>query len=222
MNASIPVTVTAAAAAPVTARTSAISRIRVWCLPTRVFHWATVGCVAGVWLTAETERWRDVHVMLGYTLAGLLAFRVAWGLAGSRYARFRSFLFGPAALRDYLVSLASGHPQRHAGHNPAGALAIFGLLALIGIACGTGFALWQDTGPGWLEEIHEGAAVALLALAGVHVAGVVASSLLHRENLVRSMLSGWKTGQPHEGMAGMHTAVGLLLLAALVAFWAMW
>ena len=124
--------------------------IRVWDLPTRVFHWSLVSCFAGAWLTAESERWRDVHVMLGYTLIGLVAFRVLWGFAGSRYARFRSFLFGPAAVWRYLRSILSGTPQHFSGHNPVGALAIFVLLGLGVLASLSGVVVYEDVGGEWL------------------------------------------------------------------------
>ena len=85
---------------------------------------------AGAYLTAESERWRLLHVTLGYTMAGLVGFRIFWGLVGTRYARFSSFLRGPQAIARYLKSLVSGKPEHHTGHNPAGALAILEFLAL--------------------------------------------------------------------------------------------
>src|SRR5512139_2829983 len=104
--------------------------ILVWDLPTRVFHWLLALSFAGAYVTAESERWRLVHVTLGYTLGGLLVFRLLWGLMGTRHARFASFVRGPAAVLRYLRSLVSGHPEYYTGHNPAGALAIVALLVL--------------------------------------------------------------------------------------------
>jgi cytochrome b len=71
------------------------TRILVWDIPTRIFHWLLAASFAGAFLTAESERYRDVHVALGYLLLALIGFRVVWGLVGTRYARFRSFAFGP-------------------------------------------------------------------------------------------------------------------------------
>ena len=71
-----------------------------------------------------------LHVTLGYTMAGLVAFRILWGLVGTRHARFASFVRGPAAVARYLGSLLRGRPEHHSGHNPAGALAIVALLVL--------------------------------------------------------------------------------------------
>ena len=196
--------------------------IRVWDLPVRVFHWGLVACFAGAWLTAESERWRDVHVMLGYTLIGLVAFRLLWGFAGTRYARFRSFLFSPAAVWRYLRSIRSGTPQHFTGHNPVGSLAVFVLLGLSVLASLSGVFVYQDIGGEWLEEVHELAAGTMLALAGLHVIGVLASSALHRENLARSMLSGWKSGDPADGIRGMYPVVSVMLLAAMGLFWWAW
>lgn len=170
--------------------------VRVWDLPTRIFHWGFALSFAGAWLTAESERLRDVHILLGYTFGGLLAFRLVWGLIGTRYARFASFLFSPADVVRYLRSLVAGRPEHHVGHNPAGAIAIFALLGLGAATALSGYAVYQDIGGEWLEELHEGAASAMLVLVAIHLAGVFVSSLLHGENLVASMITGRKR-DPH-------------------------
>jgi len=193
--------------------------VKIWDLPTRVFHWSLAASFAGAWLTAESERWRDVHVVLGYTLAGLIAFRLIWGVVGSRYARFSSFAFPPSRVVAYLKSLFKGAPEHHAGHNPAGALAIFGLLALGVTVAASGYATYQELGGEWLEELHEGAANVMLGLVFIHLAGVVVSSFLHKENLVRSMVTGWKQGRPDEGIARAYPLLGALLLVTVLGFW---
>ena len=166
--------------------------VKVWDILLRAFHWSFAATFAGAWLTAESERWRDVHVTLGYTMLGLIAFRILWGLVGPRHARFASFVRGPAAVARYLRSLLEGRPEHHLGHNPAGAVAIVALLAVALAAIGSGWAVYNDFGGHWLEESHEFLAGAMLALVGVHLAGVAVASWLHRENLVRAMLTGRK------------------------------
>lgn len=193
-------------------------QVRVWDLPTRVFHWSLAASFAGAWLTAESERWRDIHVALGYTLAGLIAFRLVWGLVGSRYARFSGFVFPPSRVVGYLKSLFTGTPEHHLGHNPAGALAIFGLLFLGVVVAASGYANYQELGGEWLEDLHEGAANAMLGLVVIHLAGVVVSSFLHRENLVRSMITGWKQGRSGEGIPHPHVLLGVGLLVAVLGF----
>lgn len=204
------------------ADTGHAERVRVWDLPTRIFHWSFAACFAGAWLTADSERLRDLHVMLGYTFAGLLAFRLLWGIIGTRYARFASFTFAPRALMSYLRSLAALRPEHHPGHNPAGAVAIFAMLGLGLLIAVSGYATWREIGGDWLEDLHEGAASAMLAVVGIHLAGVFVSSLLHGENLAAAMFSGMKRGRAGEGIRRPQRIVGMLLLALVIGFWVAW
>jgi cytochrome b len=194
--------------------------VLVWDAPTRVFHWLLAASFAGAFLTADSERLRDIHVLLGYTFAGLIGFRLLWGLFGTRYARFRSFLFSPRELFQYLRSLFTRSPRHYLGHNPAGSLAIFLLLALGLVTAATGYAAYNDLGGEWLVELHEASAFAMLAVVGGHIAGVIVSSLLHRENLVRAMITGRKSGEPSQGIARGYGWVAAALLASVVALWA--
>lgn len=167
--------------------------VTVWDPLVRLFHWTMVACFAGAWLTADSEHWRQWHVAFGYTMAGLVVFRLVWGLVGPRHARFVNFVRGPRAVGRYLRSLLGPAPEHHLGHNPAGALAIVLLLALTTLTAASGWATYSELGGEWLEELHEGAANTLMAVVLVHLAGVAVSSLLHHENLVRSMFTGRKT-----------------------------
>jgi cytochrome b len=194
-------------------------RILVWDLPTRAFHWLLALCFAGAVATGESGQLHGVHVALGYTMLGLVAFRLAWGVVGTRYARFRSFAFGPRKVLAYFKSLATMSPQHHVGHNPAGSWAIWALLSLVVLATATGYATNEGLGGDWLEGLHEGVVHALLALVALHVAAVVASSLLHRENLARAMLDGYKRGAPGEGIRARHAAVAFALVLSVAAFW---
>lgn len=196
----------------------------IWDLAQRVSHWAMVLCVAGAWLTAESERWRLLHITLGYSLGGLLLWRLVWGLVGSRHARFSQFVRSPLAAGRYLLGLLRGQPAHHAGHNPAGAWAILGLLALgLGVVA-SGWA--NDNGLAGLdwEELHEALAQGLLLLAGLHVAGVLLGSLRHRENLLRAMLTGRKQAEPTEALGRGSRWAGRAMAGALVVtlagFWA--
>ena len=194
-------------------------RVLVWDVPTRVFHWLLALSFAGAFLTADSERLRDLHVLLGYTMLGLIGFRIVWGLFGTRYARFRSFLFSPRELLQYLRSLASRSPRHYLGHNPAGSLAILLLLALGLVTAATGYATYNEMGGEWLAELHEACAFAMLAVVGVHIAGVVVSSLLHRENLVRAMITGRKAGEPSQGIRRTHAWLAAAMIAVVAAFW---
>jgi cytochrome b len=166
--------------------------VLVWDLATRAFHWLLAASFLVAYATAESERLRAVHVNAGYLVAGLVAFRLVWGLAGPRYARFASFAFGPRRVLEYLRSLLTPNPHHYLGHNPAGSWVIFVLLALGAASALSGYALYEEIGGDALEDLHEGLAGAMLALVAVHLAGVAVSSLIHRENLVRAMVTGRK------------------------------
>ncbi len=194
-------------------------KVLVWDAPVRVFHWLMVASFAGAYLSAESERWRLLHVTLGYTMAALVAFRIVWGLIGTRHARFASFVRGPGAVLRYLGALLRGRPEHHTGHNPAGALAIVALLGLTLAVAVSGWAVFNDVGGKWLEELHEGSAGLMLAIVGIHVAAVVLSSWLHRENLVGAMIDGRKTGRPQVGVRSAWRSVAALMLAAVLGFW---
>lgn len=192
-------------------------KVRVWDPLVRVFHWSLVVAFAIAWLTADEGQ---VHEIAGYTVAGLVAFRLVWGFVGSRYARFAQFLRGPATTLAYLRDLARGRERRYLGHNPAGAAMIAALLITLS---GTAFTGWlmeepsrvamlpdlpQIVGPAYadddggfggrgeseevLEELHEVFANLMLLLVALHVAGVVFASFRHHENLARAMVTGDK------------------------------
>ena len=194
-------------------------RILVWDAPTRVFHWLLAVSFAGAFLTGDSERWRDIHVLLGYTFAGLIGFRLVWGLIGTRYARFRSFLFRPRELVDYLGSLLTRSPRHYLGHNPAGSIAILLLLGLGIVVAITGWAAYNDMSGEWVEELHEGSAFAMLAVVAVHIAGVIFSSVLHRENLVRAMINGKKVGAAALGIQRSYAWLAAAIIALVAALW---
>lgn len=194
-------------------------RVLVWDAPVRAFHWLMVFSFAGAYLTSDSESWRLVHVTLGYTMAGLVAFRVLWGLVGTRHARFTAFVRGPRAVMACLGSLLRGRPQHHTGHNPAGALAIVALLALTAGVTAAGWATYNELAGEWTEDLHETLANVMLAVVLVHVGAVVLSSLLHKENLAGAMVTGYKVGSPGEGIRRAWHSVAALMLAAVLAFW---
>lgn len=205
------------------ARDSGTAARRVWDLPTRVFHALMIACFAGAWLTGDSERWRLAHLTFGLTMAGLVVFRLVWGVVGSEHARFADFVRGPRAVLAYLRSLVGAHPQQHVGHNPAGGWAVLGLLGLTALATATGWAAheaWFGAGDA-LGELHEGLTQALLLLVGVHVAGVVVSSWLHHENLARAMVTGRKRLPAGARDVRAWGAVAAVLLAAVLGFWAL-
>ncbi|KWO57580.1 cytochrome b/b6 domain-containing protein [Burkholderia territorii] len=194
------------------------ARILVWDAPLRAFHWLTVVSFAGAWLTAESERWRLMHTAFGYTMLALVAFRVAWGVAGTRHARFSSFVRSPAAVFRYVLSVAKGKPEHHVGHNPAGAVAIVAMLAMTVVIGITGWAAYNGNGES-LGDLHEGVANAMLALVAVHVAAVLVSSVVHRENLAGAMVTGYKRGAPVDGIRRAWWGIAVVITAATIGWW---
>ncbi len=195
------------------------TRILVWDLPVRVFHWLLAICFAGAYVTSGSERWRDVHASLGYTVGVLIAFRLLWAVVGTRYARLASFAYGPRAVLAYLRSLLTRNPRHYVGHNPAGSWAIYAIVTLGITTVAAGYATYNHIGGKWLEEFHQVAGNAMLAVVIGHVAGVVVSSVLHRENLPKAMLTGYKSGHPGEAIRGSRWVTAALLAGFVAAFW---
>ncbi|TDK41323.1 cytochrome b/b6 domain-containing protein [Antarcticimicrobium luteum] len=192
---------------------------RIWDPLIRLFHWGLVAAYAIAWLTAEELD--SVHEIAGYTVAGLIAFRLVWGLVGSRYARFAQFIRGPGATLAYLRDMLTGREPRFLGHNPAGAAMIVALLVTLSGTALTGWLMQEparmamlpalpqivapayadeegeygergEGGEGYLSEVHEVFANLTLFLVLLHVGGVVLASFRHRENLARAMVTGRK------------------------------
>ena len=188
--------------------------VKVWDWPVRVFHWTLAASVLGAFVTGENEDFERLHQTLGWVAAGSIAFRVVWGLIGTRYARFREFVRGPAQVWAYVKSVRSGQAQHFVGHNPVGAIAVIVLMVLVSLSVYTGWLLTADDVAEWLEDAHEIAANTLITVVLVHVIGVLWSSRTHGENLLKAMLTGRKTA-PSE--AGIHRNWGVLGLAMLMA-----
>ncbi len=189
------------------------NEVKVWDPLVRVFHWSLVTAFIVAYVTEDD--YLGLHTQAGYTIIGLVLFRLLWGLLGTRHARFSDFVRGPQTVTTYLKSLLTRHPTHYLGHNPAGGWMVIALLVTLllttlsglltyGIgesAAGPFAALGGNPGGFWseaMEEIHEVLANLTLLLVFVHVGGVIVSSLLHRENLVRAMLTGRKPLSPSE------------------------
>ncbi|MFY8094349.1 MAG: cytochrome b/b6 domain-containing protein [Niveispirillum sp.] len=178
-------------------------KILVWDLPTRLFHWLLVICIAGSWISAEINEF-DWHLRFGYATLGLVLFRILWGLVGSETARFVSFVRGPKAILHHIAELRQpGRLTPHVGHNALGALAVLGLLTVVGVQAVSGLftsdGILTD-GPlvdrvsgataSLLRTIHMNNFNILLALAGLHIVAILSYALLKRLDLVRPMVTG--------------------------------
>lgn len=192
-------------------------KILAWDWPVRIGHWLMVVGFILAWLTSESESLRLVHAVAGATVLAAAAFRLLWGIVGTRTARFSDFVRGPTAVGDYLLGLLRLQPAHFTGHNPAGGWAIVLLLGFAALAGASGWAIYNDLGGHWLEELHEGFASAMLVVVIVHVIGVVSGSVLHGENLVRAMINGHKDGRSEEAIASARPLAAIALLVWIVA-----
>lgn len=197
--------------------------MRVWDLPTRIFHWASFALITSLFVTAYAGG-GAAHAAMGQAVLVLMVFRMAWGVVGSQTARFTDFVVGPAAIRSYLAAGKSGT----AGHNPLGAMMVLGLLGTNTVQAMSG--LFSSDGIGFdgpfahvignaasdsVTRLHAALAYVIAGLVAIHVAAILLHRVRHGENLVLPMFSGKKwvqasTPQPRFS----HTARAFAILAA--------
>ncbi|MBS0245161.1 MAG: cytochrome b/b6 domain-containing protein [Proteobacteria bacterium] len=166
--------------------------VKVWDPLVRVFHWSLATLFLVAYATGDDVE--TVHIAAGYTIAGLVTFRVIWGLIGPAHARFSNFVRSPRETLTYLRDVALFRAPRYIGHNPAGGAMIVALLVMITGSCITGYLMTTDAywGSKVLEGIHEAFANLTIGLVVFHVIGVLIASFEHRENLVKAMVTGRK------------------------------
>ena len=208
-----------------------MSRIRIWDLPVRAFHWLLVVLVPLQWWTAEEEM-MDLHILLGQITLGLILFRLFWGLIGSSTARFAGFVRGPRAMLAYL----SGRLPPAIGHNPVGALSVLAMLALLALQVGLGlFASDEDglySGPlaHWIDgdlseefaDWHETNFDVLMVVIGLHVAAILFYLVVKRDNLVAPMVTGAREGRAGEAPLAAAPAWRFAVAAAAAAGLTLW
>jgi cytochrome b len=212
--------------------------VRVWDLPTRLFHWLTVALVAGAWATERLD-WLNLHVRLGETLLALVLFRLMWGCLGSETARFRSFVASPAAAFRHLRHLSRREPDVQVGHNPAGGWMVLLLLALLLAETASGLYVYNDIADeGPLSEIvpasvanaisalHAYGWYVLLAAVALHVCAIAVYALAKGHNLLRPMITGRKwlpstipaPARTSPWLAALLFAVAAAIVALLAAY----
>lgn len=179
-----------------TRQTPSASRVRVWDIGVRLFHWSLVASVATTYFIAEQRVW---HRWFGYGVMALISFRLIWGVIGGKHARFANFVPGPRKFASYAIDMLRGREARYLGHNPAGGAMIVALLVTLAAVGGSGYMMGMDAyfGVEWVEDTHKALVNLVLALVGLHLLGVGLSSRRHRENLVRSMITGDKDVDGH-------------------------
>ena len=187
-------------------------RVAVWDSFVRIFHWSLVVAFFTAYITEEDLL--AVHTLAGYVVLGLIVLRLIWGFIGSPHARFSDFTYSLSSIRKFISDTLLFRAKRYIGHNPAGGAMIFLLLISLLLTVFSGLGVYGAEGEGPLafmlagssetiedvfEEIHEFFANFTLLLVFIHVGGVVMESFIHRENLVTSMVHGYKRAGEKEG-----------------------
>jgi cytochrome b len=169
--------------------------IKVWDPFVRAFHWSLVGLFAFCFATGDV--WEHPHEWAGYVIAALIGCRIVWGLLGPRHARFADFIYRPSVVIGFLRDSLRFRARRYLGHNPAGGAMVIALITCIALICATGVMMGMDAfwGEAWVEQLHVWATWVTIALIVLHVVGVILASIEHRENLMRSMVTGRKRPQ---------------------------
>ncbi|HEC06669.1 MAG TPA: cytochrome B [Thiolapillus brandeum] len=187
-------------------------QVKVWDPFVRAFHWSLVVAFALAYVTEDN--FLTIHVYSGYFIAGLIILRLLWGCFGGRYARFSSFVRPPSEVINYTRDILRFRARRYLGHNPAGGAMIIALLVSISLTLLFGLLTYgagESSGPlagmtaglgkdtaHMFKEVHEFFANFTLALVVLHVFGVLLASFQHRENLVRSMITGTKPADEND------------------------
>ncbi|TAH41922.1 MAG: cytochrome B [Betaproteobacteria bacterium] len=207
-------------------------QIRVWDLPTRIFHWTLLILVVAAfvtgWIGGNLIEW---HGRAGIAIAGLLAFRIVWGVVGSTYARFADFVPGPAHIWAHIRGEWNG-----LGHNPFGALSVLALLLVLLFQVGSGlvsnddiafegplYVLLSKSTSDWLTGLHRQNFWVLIVLVVLHVAAIVYYAVAKQDNLVKPMITGVKAvSDPaaESARGGGPVAFVVALAIALFAAWA--
>lgn len=204
--------------------------VRVWDLPTRLFHWALVACILGLAFTGYAPgSWIEWHARLGYSVGALLLFRIVWGFIGGRWSRFASFVYSPRSVVNYLRGKA--HPDHLIGHNPLGAGSVFAMLGFLLAQVATGLVSDDEiafTGPlNRFIDSSKGLAATwyhkqvgqwvLLALVVLHIAAILYYLRKKKDNLVAPMVHGDKPAGSAVAPSRDDTASRLVALGVFAA-----
>ena len=210
-----------------------MAETKVWDPIVRIIHWALAFSILGAALTADHSSWLTVHIWFGSMAVLLVVTRLVWGLVGSPYARFSNFLKGPEGVVHYAGRMMRMKAPRMLGHNPVAGWVMMGMILWVLLIALTGLGALggnEQIGPlsDWMgfkaghfaEEVHEVLSGFLWALVGLHLVGITVHCVLHRENIIRSMINGRKKVDPDDSpkrwvTRSMGLRVALSLIPAL-------
>jgi cytochrome b len=210
----------------------------VWDLPLRAFHWLLVLSILGLYLTGKAGfEWMPYHFYLGYTVIGLLLFRIIWGFIGPKHARFGGFLPGPGKLFGYLGKILKADSTPSIGHNPAGAVMVVVILVLVGLQAFSGLFTTDDiawAGPynpavstalaSKLTSLHHINFNILATVIWLHIAAILFYRFYKKQDLVTPMVNGYKPASlvpAHEAIRGSELIKALIvaLVCAGAVYW---
>lgn len=155
-------------------------RMTVWDSPIFVTHWLLAICFVGAILTQESEKFRLVHVTMGYTMLGIVGFRLIWGFIGSKYARFTTIKPRFLRVRENIQAILGGNKEFSIGLNAIGFVAAYLLMALVLLASASGYLVFNEIGPELISEIHELVGNLIIAVVVVHVGSIVLNAIYQR------------------------------------------
>lgn len=209
--------------------------VKIWDIPTRLFHWGLVLGIAYSWYSVEIMEDMQQHFLSGYFILTLLLFRLIWGFVGSRYARFASFLFSFSAIKEHASNLFSRSSSAQAGHNPMGSLSVFAMLLILLVQAVTGLFSNDDYSFGplsglvdkatrsWASEIHHINSEIIWVLVAIHLFAISFYQFYKKERLVGAMFTGKKEleSPADEGITNsrLFLAVVILVVCAGFVYW---
>ena len=189
-------------------------RMMSWDAAVMVSHWLLAICFLGAVITQDSEKFRLAHVTMGYTMFGLVVFRLIWGIIGGKYARFSTIFPRLKKVMTYLRSLFTSQPQKFIGFHAVGFLTAYILLAVILMVTISGYLVYEEIGPDLFEDLHETLGNLLIAIVAIHVGGVLIHAILEKIKVKVSLQSSALPSRvrPYKWMAG-------IILMAVTYFW---
>ncbi len=189
---------------------------------TRTYHWLFAICFLGAYLTAESEKFRLLHATLGYTMAGLLVFRVLWGLFGPRHVRLSAMFRKLGGYKTLVAAYRNGTLMQFANLRQAAnvlmtAVIVILLLLVIPLTL-SGYTIFNDLTGHWMEEIHESVGEFMLAMVIFHLAMIGIVSVLRRNNLTQSMLTGYTAGDGPDLIKQDHRLISVVMVVSVMSW----
>jgi cytochrome b len=192
-------------------------RMLVWDSPIFFTHWLLAFCFVGAILTQESEKFRLVHVTLGYTMLGIVGFRLIWGFIGSKYARFTTIKPRFLRVRENIQALLSGNKEFSIGLNAIGFVAAYLLMGLVLLVSASGYLIFNEIGPELIGEIHELVGNLLITVVVVHVGSIVLNAIYQRLQKANAEVA-TKIGVLAQ-RARPYKWVSIIILLIVIYFW---